>query len=93
LLPGDRTSACRPRGIHAEPITFGFKAAGWLAELERDRERLTRAREQLAVGKLSGAVDSCSSGDSRGCPGMSPAGAERPLWRPAICLALKPGCD
>ncbi|MEX0710332.1 MAG: adenylosuccinate lyase [Chloroflexota bacterium] len=46
----------RSHGIHAEPITFGFKAAGWYAELERDRIRLARAREGIAVGKLSGAV-------------------------------------
>jgi adenylosuccinate lyase len=48
----------RTHGVHAEPITFGLKAAGWLAELERDRERLERARRQVAVGKLSGAVGS-----------------------------------
>jgi adenylosuccinate lyase len=48
----------RSHGIHAEPITFGFKAAGWYAELLRDGERLARAREQIAVGKISGAVGS-----------------------------------
>jgi adenylosuccinate lyase len=48
----------RSHGIHAEPITFGFKAAGWLAELQRDAARLVRAREQVAVGKISGAVGS-----------------------------------
>jgi adenylosuccinate lyase len=48
----------RSHGIHAEPITFGFKAAGWYAEVERDRVRLARAREGIAVGKLSGAVGS-----------------------------------
>jgi adenylosuccinate lyase len=46
----------RSHGIHAEPITFGFKAAGWYAELGRDAERLARAREGIAVGKISGAV-------------------------------------
>ena len=46
----------RSHGIHAEPITFGFKAAGWLAELQRDAERLTRAREAVSVGSISGAV-------------------------------------
>jgi adenylosuccinate lyase len=46
----------RSHGIHAEPITFGFKVAGWHAELARDAERLTRAREQIAVGSISGAV-------------------------------------
>lgn len=46
----------RSHGIHAEPITFGFKAAGWYAELVRDHERLARAAEGIAVGKISGAV-------------------------------------
>ncbi len=46
----------RSHGIHAEPMTFGFKAAGWLAELRRDAERLARAREGIGVGKISGAV-------------------------------------
>jgi len=46
----------RSHGIHAEPITFGFKAAGWYAELARDAERLERAREGIGVGSISGAV-------------------------------------
>ncbi|MEO8247486.1 MAG: adenylosuccinate lyase, partial [Chloroflexota bacterium] len=46
----------RSHGIHAEPMTFGFKAAGWYAELRRDAERLERARDGIGVGKISGAV-------------------------------------
>lgn len=46
----------RSHGIHAEPITFGFKLAGWLAEALRNRERLVRLRKEIAVGKISGAV-------------------------------------
>jgi adenylosuccinate lyase len=46
----------RSHGIHAEPITFGFKAAGWFAELERDAVRLARARDGVGVGSISGAV-------------------------------------
>lgn len=46
----------RSHGVHAEPITFGFKLAGWLAEMLRHRERLVRLREQIAVGKISGAM-------------------------------------
>ena len=46
----------RSHGIHAEPITFGFKAAGWYAELRRDADRLTRARDTISVGSISGAV-------------------------------------
>ncbi|MEB3273529.1 MAG: adenylosuccinate lyase [Prochlorothrix sp.] len=48
--------AGRSHGIHAEPITFGFKLAGWLAELLRHRDRLIALRESVAVGKISGAV-------------------------------------
>jgi adenylosuccinate lyase len=46
----------RSHGIHAEPITFGFKVAGWYAELGRNQERLSRARAGIGVGKVSGAV-------------------------------------
>ena len=46
----------RSHGIHAEPITFGFKVAGWYAELQRDAERLARARDGIGVGSVSGAV-------------------------------------
>ncbi|MDQ2934045.1 MAG: adenylosuccinate lyase [Chloroflexota bacterium] len=46
----------RTHGIHAEPTTFGFKALGWYAELQRDDRRLAMARETVAVGKVSGAV-------------------------------------
>ena len=48
----------RTHGIHAEPITFGFKVAGWVAELERALDRMARARAEISVGKLSGAVGS-----------------------------------
>lgn len=48
----------RTHGIHAEPITFGFKVTGWFAELGRDRERLKRAAQGIAVGTISGAVGS-----------------------------------
>jgi adenylosuccinate lyase len=46
----------RTHGVHAEPITFGFKAAGWAAELGRGIERIRARREEISVGKLSGAV-------------------------------------
>jgi len=46
----------RSHGIHAEPMTFGFKLAGWLAEMLRHRERLTRIQDEIAVGQISGAV-------------------------------------
>ncbi|MGB0564382.1 MAG: adenylosuccinate lyase [Spirulinaceae cyanobacterium] len=46
----------RSHGIHAEPMTFGFKLAGWLAEVQRGRERLVQLRDDIAVGQVSGAV-------------------------------------
>ena len=46
----------RSHGIHAEPVTFGLKLAGFYAEFQRDRERLLRARNAAGRGKISGAV-------------------------------------
>ena len=51
----------RTHGIHAEPITFGLKCAGWYTELSRGRRGLAAARDTIAVGKLSGAVGTCAS--------------------------------
>ena len=50
--------AGRTHGIHAEPITFGLKLAGWYAELSRALERMATARQGIAWAKLSGAVGS-----------------------------------
>ena len=50
LMPG------RTHGMHAEPTTFGLKAALWYDGTQRARERLARARELVRVGKLSGEV-------------------------------------
>lgn len=46
----------RSHGIHAEPITFGLKAASWYQELCRAEKRVLRAKEIISYGKLSGAV-------------------------------------
>jgi len=46
----------RTHGIHAEPIAFGCKFLIWHEEMERDRQRLLRAKEITAVGKISGSV-------------------------------------
>ena len=46
----------RTHGVHAEPMTFGLKLALWYAEIERHVARVRRARETVAVGKISGAV-------------------------------------
>ena len=53
----------RTHGIHAEPTTFGAKLALWGLAVDRDRSRLKRAREAVAVGKLSGAVGTYSNID------------------------------
>src|SRR6201990_3047674 len=46
----------RTHGIHAEPITFGFKLANWYSETQRNIERFRDAAEGMRVGKFSGAV-------------------------------------
>jgi adenylosuccinate lyase len=46
----------RTHGVHAEPITFGFKLANWYSETQRNIERFKRAAEDMKVGKFSGAV-------------------------------------
>ena len=53
----------RTHGVHAEPITFGAKLAGWAFELDRDRERVAGAVEGMRVGKLAGAVGTYAGGD------------------------------
>ena len=53
----------RSHGIHAEPITFGFKLAGWLAEMIRNQERLAAAKQEVAVGQISGAVGTYANVD------------------------------
>ena len=46
----------RTHGVHAEPISFGFKLALWVEEMQRNRQRLAEAKRAIAVGKISGAV-------------------------------------
>lgn len=46
----------RTHGIHAEPTSYGLVWALWYSEMERNRERLLRAKEAISVGKISGAV-------------------------------------
>jgi adenylosuccinate lyase len=46
----------RTHGIHAEPTSFGMTFALWYDEMKRNRERLAKAKEIIAVGKISGAV-------------------------------------
>jgi len=53
----------RSHAIHGEPITFGFKVAGWLAETERNRERLERLEGAVSVGQISGAMGTYANTD------------------------------
>jgi adenylosuccinate lyase len=53
----------RSHAIHGEPITFGFKLAGWLAESERNRERLERLEKVVSVGQISGAMGTYANTD------------------------------
>lgn len=68
----------RTHGVHAEPTTFGMKLVLWALQVRRDRERLRRARETIAVGKLSGAVGTYSNID----PGVETLVCERLGLRP-----------
>jgi adenylosuccinate lyase len=55
----------RSHGVHAEPMTFGLKFALWMKEMERNRERMFRARSMINVGKISGAVGTYSNLDPK----------------------------
>ena len=61
----DTVMVGRTHGIHAEPTTFGNALALMALQVRRDRDRLARAREVIAVGKLSGAVGTYSNIDPR----------------------------
>lgn len=50
----------RSHGIHAEPITFGLKMALWYQEMQRNKERLLRAKATVSFGKIAGAVGTFS---------------------------------
>src|SRR5215218_9746693 len=56
VLHRDTLMIGRTHGIQAEPTTFGLKLAVWYDEVRRQRRRLALAREDIAVGKISGAV-------------------------------------
>jgi adenylosuccinate lyase len=61
----DTVMAGRTHGVVAEPTSFGHKVALWAFELDRDRERLSRARETVSVGAISGAVGTYAQVDPR----------------------------
>lgn len=55
----------RTHGIHAEPVTFGLKMALWTMEVDRNIERLIKAKEIISVGKISGAVGTFANIDPK----------------------------
>jgi adenylosuccinate lyase len=61
----DTVMAGRSHGVVAEPTSFGHKLGVWAFELDRDRDRLRRAREVVAVGAINGAVGTYASVDPR----------------------------
>src|SRR5467141_3995229 len=62
IIAGDLAGV---REAAAELITFGFKVAGWVAELDRAQQRLARAAADAAVGRVSGAVGTHATIDPR----------------------------
>jgi adenylosuccinate lyase len=70
----------RTHGVHAEPITFGLKIANWFSENRRDLARFQVAARQMAVGKISGAVGTCTH--------LGPEIEEKICAR--LCLATAP---
>ena len=67
----------RTHGIHAEPITFGFKLATWLDEMNHNVERLQQARAAVSAGKVSGAVGAPYSPSEPSVPAAPPNCATR----------------
>jgi adenylosuccinate lyase len=65
LAIAHRDTPCvgRTHGVHAEPTTFGAKVAIWCLQIDRDRQRMLHAMNNIAVGKLSGAVGTYSNID------------------------------
>jgi adenylosuccinate lyase len=69
----------RTHGVHAEPTSFGLKAAVWYTEAGRNLERLRRARSVVSVGKLSGAVGQFAHSE--------------PAFEEEVCAALGLGVE
>jgi adenylosuccinate lyase len=69
----------RTHGVHAEPMTLGVKLALWYAELQRDLDRVLRAKEIISTGKISGAVGMFAHLD----PGIEARVCERLGLQPA----------
>lgn len=81
----DTVMVGRTHGGQALPITFGFKAASWLSELGRQKERLVQAKSRILVGNLTGAVGSFASWGDKGLEIQSRALDILGLGVPDIC--------
>lgn len=79
VMPG------RTHGQHALPITFGYKAATWLAEVDRHRQRLAQLRPRVLVGNLNGAVGTMAFVGEVGLEVQARALGDLGLAVPEIC--------
>lgn len=77
--------AGRTHGVHAVPITFGFKVAVWAAEIARHRERLKEIELRVLIGNLTGAVGTFAGFGERGMEVQERALAKIGLRAPLIC--------
>ncbi|MBV6305102.1 adenylosuccinate lyase family protein [Candidimonas humi] len=80
----DTVTIGRTHGMHALPTTFGFRAAIWLSEAARQRDRLARLREQPPVGQFGGAVGTLAALGERGLDVQQALMAELGLRAPEI---------
>ncbi len=80
----DTPMAGRSHLQHALPVTFGYKAAVWLAPVERHLERLAQLRPRVLVGQFAGAAGTLASLDGRGLEVSDALMDELGLGRPAI---------
>ncbi|MCY4501760.1 MAG: 3-carboxy-cis,cis-muconate cycloisomerase, partial [Alphaproteobacteria bacterium] len=80
----DTPMAGRSHLQHALPITFGYKAAVWLAPIERHLERLEQLRPRVLMGQFSGAAGTLASLHGRGLEVSDALMEELGLARPAI---------
>ncbi len=55
----------RSHAIHGEPISFGFKLAGWLAEIIRNKKRLITLKDEISIGQISGAMGTYANTDPK----------------------------
>lgn len=77
--------AGRTHGVHAVPITFGFKAAIWAAEIARHIQRLKELEPRVLIGNITGAVGTFAGFGDKGIEVQERALAKLGLGVPLIC--------